>query len=149
MLSFERAVGRSIRKGGLIGKRAGPLPPAPCLHAPEDLSEAFSRWWRGPEVHPSTSTLHVSIYLPFSLHSMLPETEKQASLPNPEGKRREGEKAEREPGLTLETQIEGETETAGGLGVESKRRSESLKRETQNVERCNVVISFLRRGNCF
>lgn len=59
---------------------------------------------------------------------MLLETEKQASLPNPEGKRREGEKAECEPGLTLETQIEGETETVGGLGVESNRR-ESLKIE--------------------
>lgn len=75
---------------------------------------------------------------------MLHETEKQASLPNPEGKRREGEKAECEPGLTLETQIEGETETAGGLGVESERRRESLnrERETQNVERCNFVFFF-------
>lgn len=79
-------------------------------------------------MRPSTSTLHLSICLSFSLHSMLLETEKQASLPNPEGKRREGEKAECEPGLTLETQIEGETETVGGLGVESNRR-ESLKIE--------------------
>lgn len=137
------------KERGVIGKRAGPLPPAPCLHAPEDLSEAFSRWWREPEVHPSTSTLHLSIYLSFSLHSMLPETEKQASLPNPEGKRREGGKAECEPGLTLETQIEGETETAGGLGVESERKSESLKRETQNVERCNVVFFFSKERELF
>lgn len=80
-------------------------------------------------MHPSTSALHLFIHLSFFLYSVLPE--KQASLPNPEGKRRKGEKAECEPGLTLETEIEGETETAGGLGVESERRKGSLNREKE------------------